>query len=102
MRARARIDALQLADRVALEAPFSDPDAALAATDICLCLGWGPAGETTPLWLRCLAAGKPDHRAGSPRTSRRAAGRPPYVTHSAKRRQRGRSGRVDVLEEGRP
>ena len=57
--ARARLDALELAERVTLAPPGDDPDAALAATDVCLCLAWPPAGETTPLWLRCLAAGKP-------------------------------------------
>ena len=56
--ARARIDALGLAGRVTLE-PGVAPDAALHAVDVCICLAWPPAGETTPLWIRCLAAGKP-------------------------------------------
>ncbi len=56
--ARARIDALGLARRVRLTAG-ADPDAALRETDVCICLAWPPAGETTPLWVRCLAAGKP-------------------------------------------
>lgn len=55
---RARTDALGLADRVILE-PGDDPDAVLQAADVCICIGWPPAGETTPLWVRCLAAGKP-------------------------------------------
>ena len=55
---RTRIDAPGLAGRVTPE-PGDDPDAALQATDVCICLAWPPAGETTPLWLRCLAAGKP-------------------------------------------
>ena len=56
--ARARIDALPTGDRVTLE-PDADPDAALRTADVCICLGWPPAGETTPLWMRCLAAGRP-------------------------------------------
>ena len=55
---QARIDALRLGGRVTLErTPI--PDAALRSTDVCICLAWPPAGETTPLWIRCLAAGKP-------------------------------------------
>ena len=56
--ATSRIDALGLADRVTAT-PAADPDAAVAASDVCICLSWPPAGETTPLWIRCLAAGKP-------------------------------------------
>ena len=56
--ARRRIDALGVTGRVSLE-PGVDPDAAIDAADVCICLAWPPAGETTPLWLRCLAAGKP-------------------------------------------
>lgn len=55
---QARIDALRLGGRVTLE-PDADPDAALRSTDVCICLAWPPAGEITPLWIRCLAAGKP-------------------------------------------
>jgi len=39
------------------------PDAAigahLAAADVCLCLRWPTAEETSAAWLRCLAAGRP-------------------------------------------
>lgn len=31
----------------------------LEAADVCLCLRWPTAGETSASWLRCLAAGKP-------------------------------------------
>ena len=31
----------------------------LAASDVCLCLRWPSAYETSSSWLRCLAAGKP-------------------------------------------
>ena len=57
--AAARLDAHELGDRVTLAPPARDPQALLAATDVCLCLSWPPAGETTPQWVRCLAAGKP-------------------------------------------
>jgi hypothetical protein len=52
------------------------PDAAiashLAAADVCLCLRWPTAGETSASWLRCLAAARPTvvsdlaHLAGVP------------------------------------
>lgn len=31
----------------------------LEAADVCVCLRWPTAGETSASWLRCLAAGKP-------------------------------------------
>jgi hypothetical protein len=31
----------------------------LEACDVCVCLRWPSAGETSASWLRCLAAGKP-------------------------------------------
>lgn len=31
----------------------------LAAADVCICLRWPTAGETSASWLRCLSAGKP-------------------------------------------
>ena len=31
----------------------------LAAADVCLCLRWPSAHETSAVWLRCLAAGRP-------------------------------------------
>src|SRR5206468_729695 len=31
----------------------------LSASDVCLCLRWPTALETSAAWLRCLAAGKP-------------------------------------------
>ena len=33
--------------------------AGCASTDVCLCLRWPTARETSASWLRCLAAGKP-------------------------------------------
>jgi glycosyltransferase involved in cell wall biosynthesis len=34
-------------------------DAELAAADVCLCLRWPTAHETSASWIRCLAAGRP-------------------------------------------
>lgn len=34
-------------------------DAEIAAADVCLCLRWPTAHETSAMWLRCLAAGRP-------------------------------------------
>lgn len=34
-------------------------DAEIAAADVCLCLRWPTAHETSASWLRCLAAGRP-------------------------------------------
>jgi glycosyltransferase involved in cell wall biosynthesis len=34
-------------------------DGALSGIDVCVCLRWPTAGETSASWLRCLAAGKP-------------------------------------------
>jgi glycosyltransferase involved in cell wall biosynthesis len=34
-------------------------DAELLAADVCLCLRWPTAHETSASWLRCLAAGRP-------------------------------------------
>jgi glycosyltransferase involved in cell wall biosynthesis len=70
----------------------------LAAADICLCLRWPTAQETSASWLRCLAAGRPTvitdlaHLADiptiDPRSWRRPAGSSPPVAV-----------RIDVLDE---
>lgn len=57
----ADIEALGLADRVTVTGfvPDVDLDGWLARADLCLCLRWPTARETSASWLRCLAAGKP-------------------------------------------
>ena len=49
-----------VADRVTLTGYVADEDllAYLAAADVCLCLRWPTARETSASWIRCLAAGK--------------------------------------------
>ena len=50
-----------VADRI-VRAGYVDQAAlgdCLAAVDVCLCLRWPSACETSASWLRCLAAGKP-------------------------------------------
>jgi glycosyltransferase involved in cell wall biosynthesis len=39
--------------------PDASVDAYLAAADVCLCLRWPTALETSASWLRCLAAARP-------------------------------------------
>ena len=48
-------------DRVRVTGYVADDriDAYLAASDVCLCLRWPAAQETSASWLRCLAAGRP-------------------------------------------
>ena len=50
-----------IADHVTLTDYVDDAELPtyLAAADVCLCLRWPSAGETSASWLRCLAAGKP-------------------------------------------
>ena len=50
-----------LADRVSVTGYVADDAVAdhLAAADVCLCLRWPTALETSASWLRCLAAGRP-------------------------------------------
>lgn len=52
---------LGVADRVTLTGFVADTEIAdyLAAADVCLCLRWPTARETSASWLRCLAAGRP-------------------------------------------
>jgi glycosyltransferase involved in cell wall biosynthesis len=58
---RAEAAALGIADRVDITGYVPDEDlpAHLAAADVCICLRWPTARETSASWLRCLAAGKP-------------------------------------------
>jgi glycosyltransferase involved in cell wall biosynthesis len=73
-------------------------EAHLAAADVCLCLRWPSAQETSASWLRCLAAGRPTvitdlaHLAGvpaiEPRNWRRTPGLPQPVAV-----------RIDILDE---
>jgi len=50
-----------VADRVLLTGHVAEETigAHLAAADVCLCLRWPTARETSASWLRCLAAGRP-------------------------------------------
>lgn len=58
---RAEADGLGIADRVDITGYVADEELPhhLAAADVCLCLRWPTARETSASWLRCLAAGKP-------------------------------------------
>jgi glycosyltransferase involved in cell wall biosynthesis len=55
------IAAQGLSDRVRLTGHVADATIGeyLAAADVCLCLRWPTALETSASWLRCLAAGRP-------------------------------------------
>lgn len=59
--ARAEAAALGIADRVEITGYVPDEELAgeIAMADVCLCLRWPTARETSAIWLRCLAAGKP-------------------------------------------
>jgi glycosyltransferase involved in cell wall biosynthesis len=59
--ARADAAALGIADRVTIAGyvPDQDLDAWIHAADVCLCLRWPTAGETSGPWIRALGAGKP-------------------------------------------
>jgi glycosyltransferase involved in cell wall biosynthesis len=52
---------LGVADRVAVAGHVADEaiGAHLVAADVCLCLRWPTAQETSASWLRCLAAARP-------------------------------------------
>jgi glycosyltransferase involved in cell wall biosynthesis len=58
---RAEAAALGIADRVDIigYVPDDDLPTHLAAADVCICLRWPTARETSASWLRCLAVGKP-------------------------------------------
>jgi glycosyltransferase involved in cell wall biosynthesis len=55
------LTALGLADRVRVTGYVPDDAIGtyLAAADVCVCLRWPTAQETSASWLRCLAAGRP-------------------------------------------
>src|SRR4029453_38953 len=59
--ARAAVDALGIRDKVTITGyvPDEQLDAWIHAADVCLCLRWPTAGETSGPWIRCLGAGKP-------------------------------------------
>lgn len=54
------LGASRLAHRVHVTGYVADQDVAayLAASDVCLCLRWPTALETSASWLRCIAAGR--------------------------------------------
>ncbi|MDP6579034.1 MAG: glycosyltransferase family 4 protein [Vicinamibacterales bacterium] len=56
----AEAQSLGISDRVTLTGFVDESDLAdyLECADICLCLRWPSARETSASWLRCLAAGK--------------------------------------------
>ncbi len=55
------IAARDLSDRVRVTGHVADESVGehLVAADVCLCLRWPTALETSASWLRCLAAGRP-------------------------------------------
>ena len=57
---RADVQAAGIASRTTLAGYVEDADVPryLAATDVCLCLRWPTARETSATWLRAMAAGK--------------------------------------------
>ena len=57
---RADLQAAGIASRTTLAGYVEDADVPryLAATDVCLCLRWPTARETSATWLRAMAAGK--------------------------------------------
>ena len=57
----AQIRQHRLGDRVRVTGHVADDAIGrhLAAADVCLCLRWPTAQETSASWLRCLAAGRP-------------------------------------------
>ena len=59
--ARAEAQSLGIADRVTISGYVDDADMPdyIEAADVCFCLRWPSARETSASWLRCLAAGRP-------------------------------------------
>jgi glycosyltransferase involved in cell wall biosynthesis len=57
----AEAKALGVADRVRITGYVADEDLAayLLAADVCLCLRWPTSRETSAMWVRALAAGRP-------------------------------------------
>jgi glycosyltransferase involved in cell wall biosynthesis len=58
--AKAEAERLGVADRVLITGYVDEAalDDYLAVADVCLCLRWPTARETSAAWLRCLAAGR--------------------------------------------
>jgi hypothetical protein len=56
----AEAETLGIAERITLSGfvPDQEVDDYLAAADVCLCLRWPAARETSAAWLRCLAAAR--------------------------------------------
>ena len=79
----------------------------LVAADICLCLRWPSACETSSAWLRCLAAGKPTvitdlaHTAEVPTLVTRGAWSPSHLGSLASRAERPDpiAVSIDILDE---
>lgn len=59
--AAAEASALGVSDRVRISGYVADEelDAYLLAADVALCLRWPTSGETSAMWMRAIAAGKP-------------------------------------------
>lgn len=111
--------AADLASRVTVAGFLADDelDDYLEAADVCICLRWPTAGETSASWLRCLAAGKPTivtglvHMGQLPRLDPRgwvlleAEGEPARSARPARPAindaQRAVSVAIDVLDEDR-
>ena len=100
-----------VADRVTLTGFVDDADLPtyLAAADVCLCLRWPTAHETSASWLRCLAAGKPTvitqlaHTTDVPTLVTRGAWSPSHLGPSAAMRDPADAepiaGSIDILDE---
>ena len=84
----------------------------LAAADVCLCLRWPTARETSASWLRCLAAGKPTvitdlaHTGDVPTLVTRGAWTPSHLGAAARQTEPPDNGDVepvsvaiDILDE---
>ena len=84
----------------------------LAAADVCLCLRWPSARETSASWLRCLAAGKSTittdlaHTGDVPTLVTRGAWTPSHLGSAAQQTERSGNGDVepvsvaiDILDE---
>ena len=98
-----------VADHVTLVGYVNDREFSsyLLAADVCLCLRWPTAVETSASWLRCLAAGKPTvitdlaHTGDVPTLVTRGAWSPSHLGSLAARAERPDpiAVSIDILDE---